>query len=211
MYKAVLLDLDGTITNPFIGITNGIMTAYKKLGMEVPERETLKTFIGPPLTDEFARRGFTPQQVKDGVKFYREYYGNGGLFENELVEGTEQLLKELKSRGIKVCLATCKPEAFSVRILERFGIMKYFDFIGASTFDGSRDKKSQVIQYVLDGTGLAPDECLMVGDRSFDIVGAHEVGVKCAAVLVGFGSREEFIEYNADYIAEKLIDILDIV
>lgn len=211
MFTTILLDLDGTITNPYIGITNGIMYAYKHLGLEVPERESLRTFIGPPLVAEFTRRGFSEEMVREGVRLYREYYGEVGLFENELIPGTVEFLSELKRRGKRVCLATSKPEQFSVRILEKFGIMKYFDFVGASEMDGSRDSKLSVIQYVLDSTGAKPSECVMVGDRLHDIVGAHEAGMKCAAVLVGFGSREEFSEYHADYVAETLNDVLAIV
>lgn len=210
-FSTILLDLDGTITNPYIGITNGIMYAYKHLGLEVPARESLRTFIGPPLVVEFARRGFPEERIKEAVRLYREYYGETGLFENELIPGTVELLVELKRRGKRVCLATSKPEQFSVRILERFGIMKYFDFVGASAMDGSRDSKLAVIRYVLENTGAQPQDCLMVGDRMHDIIGAHEAGMKCAAVLVGFGSREEFEEYGADYVAETLEDVLGIV
>lgn len=211
MFSTILLDLDGTITNPYIGITNGVMYAYEHLGLEVPERESLRSFIGPPLIVEFTRRGLPQEQAREAVRLYREYYGETGLFENELIPGTVEFLRELKQRGKRVCLATSKPEQFSVRILERFGIAQYFDFIGAAAMDGSRDSKLAVIQYVLGSTGASPQECLMVGDRMHDIIGAHDAGMKCAAVLVGFGSREEFAEYKADYVAETLDDVLKYV
>lgn len=211
MFSTILLDLDGTITNPYIGITNGVMYAYEHLGLEVPERESLRSFIGPPLIVEFTRRGLPEEQAREAVRLYREYYGETGLFENELIPGTVEFLRELKQRGKRVCLATSKPEQFSVRILERFGIAQYFDFIGAAAMDGSRDSKLAVIQYVLGSTGASPQECLMVGDRMHDIIGAHEVGVKCAAVMVGFGSREEFEEYGADYICDTLEQTIDII
>ena len=211
MFSTILLDLDGTITNPYIGITNGVMYAYEHLGLEVPERESLRSFIGPPLIVEFTRRGLPEEQAQEAVRLYREYYGETGLFENELIPGTVEFLRELKQRGKRVCLATSKPEQFSVRILERFGIAQYFDFIGAAAMDGSRDSKLAVIQYVLGSTGASPQECLMVGDRMHDIIGAHDAGMKCAAVLVGFGSREEFAEYKADYVAETLADVLKYV
>lgn len=211
MFSTILLDLDGTITNPYIGITNGVMYAYEHLGLEVPERESLRSFIGPPLIVEFTRRGLPEEQAREAVRLYREYYGETGLFENELIPGTVEFLRELKQRGKRVFLATSKPEQFSVRILERFGIAQYFDFIGAAAMDGSRDSKLAVIQYVLGSTGASPQECLMVGDRMHDIIGAHDAGMKCAAVLVGFGSREEFAEYKADYVAETLADVLKYV
>lgn len=207
-FSTVLLDLDGTITNPYIGITNGVMYAYEKLGLEVPERDTLRSFIGPPLMAEFTRRGFPEEQAAEAVRLYREYYGETGLFENELIPGTVELLTELRRRGKRVCLATSKPEQFSVRILDRFGLTQYFDFIGAASFDSSRSSKLAVIKHVLNSVGASPEECVMVGDRMHDIVGAHEAGMKCIAVLVGFGSRGEFAEHHADYVAETLADVL---
>lgn len=210
-FDTILLDLDGTITDPYIGITNGVMYAYGKLGLEVPERESLRSFIGPPLMVEFTRRGFPEEQAREAVRLYREYYGVTGLFENRLILGTVEFLRELRKMGKRVCLATSKPEQFSVRILEKYGLTEYFDFIGAATMDGSRGTKLEVIQYVLSATGAKPEECLMVGDRMHDIVGAHEAGMKCAAVLVGFGSREEFAEYKADFVCETLADVAEVV
>ena len=145
-FSTVLLDLDGTITNPYMGITNGVMYAYDHLGLEVPPRESLRSFIGPPLIVEFTRRGMPEEQAQEAVRLYREYYGETGLFENELIPGTVEFLTELKRRGKRVCLATSKPEKFSVRILEKFGVDKYFDFIGAASFDSSRSSKLAVIQ-----------------------------------------------------------------
>lgn len=204
MFGTALIDLDGTITEPYIGITNGVMYAYEKLGMEIPERSALRSFIGPPLLDEFMRRGLSEEKAEQAVRLYREYYGEKGLFENRLIDGAEEFLARLKNAGVRICLATSKPEQFSVRILERFGIAQYFDFIGAAAMDGSRSSKLSVIRYVLDGTGAKPEDCVMVGDRMHDIIGAHQAGMKCIAVLVGYGSREEFAEYHADHVAESL-------
>lgn len=105
-FSTVLLDLDGTITNPYMGITNGVMYAYEHLGLEVPPRESLRSFIGPPLIVEFTRRGMPEEQAQEAVRLYREYYGETGLFENELIPGTVEFLTELKRRGKRVCLAT---------------------------------------------------------------------------------------------------------
>ena len=176
-FSTVLLDLDGTITNPYMGITNGVMYAYDHLGLEVPPRESLRSFIGPPLIVEFTRRGMPEEQAQEAVRLYREYYGETGLFENELIPGTVEFLTELKRRGKRVCLATSKPEKFSVRILEKFGVDKYFDFIGAASFDSSRSSKLAVIQYVLENNGAKPEECLMVGNDAAEDMAAREVGM----------------------------------
>lgn len=212
MFTTVLFDLDGTLTNPYMGITNSLMYALERLGYKVPPREELASFIGPPLITEYQRRfGMDEETAKEGVRLYREYFADRGIFENELIDGAKELLQELKSRGKRVYLATSKPREFAERILTHFGIAEYFDFVGASTMDGRINEKHQVIADLLEKTGADPAECLMVGDRFHDIVGAHRFGIKCCAVLCGFGSREEFDEYNADFISETLGGVADLV
>ncbi|MGN0650500.1 MAG: HAD-IA family hydrolase [Oscillospiraceae bacterium] len=208
-FDTFLFDLDGTLTNPYMGITNGILYALDKLGIAAPPREDLRSFIGPPLFDEFTRRfGMDAETANEAVRQYRVYYSETGLFENEPIDGASELLAELKRRGKRVCLATSKPEPFSVRILQHFGLIGYFDFVGASDIEGTRGTKAKVIEYVFEKTGLDRNSAVMVGDRFHDIVGAHTAGIPCIAVQVGFGSREEFERYNAEYIVETLNDVL---
>lgn len=212
MFTTVLFDLDGTLTDPYMGITNSLMYALERMGYEVPPREELASFIGPPLISEYRRRfGMTEEKAREGVRLYREYFAERGIFENELIDGAEELLAKLKSCGKRVYLATSKPREFAERILEHFGIAGYFDFVGASTMDGSINEKHEVIADILERTGARPEECLMVGDRFHDIVGAHRFGIKCCAVLCGFGSREEFARYGADYVVETLSGVWDLV
>ncbi len=212
MFGTILFDLDGTLTDPYMGITNGVIYALESMGREIPLRESLKSFIGPPLYDEFCRKfGMSDEEAKEAVRLYRVYYPEKGLYENELIEGVEELLKALKAQGKRICLATSKPEPFARRILEYFGIDGYFDFVGAATLDGRIGTKTEVLRHVLENTGADTADCVLVGDRMHDIIGAHEVGMKCIAVLVGFGDRAEFQEYGADYVAEKLCDVLKLV
>lgn len=212
MFNTVLFDLDGTLTNPYMGITNSIMYALGEMGRDIPPREELKSFIGPPLYDEFRRKfSMSHEEATEAVRLYRVYYPDKGLYENELIDGTEQLLAALKMRRRRICLATCKPEPYAREILRHFGIDGYFDFIGAAALDGSVSTKAQVLRQVTVKTGASPEECVLIGDRMHDIIGAHEVGMKCAGVLVGFGTREELEEHGADYILDTLIDVLKIV
>lgn len=212
MFTTVLFDLDGTLTDPYMGITNSLMYALERMGYEVPPREELKSFIGPPLINEYQRRfGMSEEKAREGVRLYREYFAERGIFENELMDGAAELLRELKSRGKRVFLATSKPREFAERILEHFEIARYFDFVGASTMDGSINEKHEVIADILEKTGADAAECLMVGDRFHDIVGAHRFGIKCCAVLCGFGSRKEFAEYGADFVVETLGEVAELV
>ena len=212
MYTTILFDLDGTLTDPYLGITNSIMYALEKLGREIPPREQLLSFIGPPLYDEFRRKfGMDDAEAREAVRLYREYYPVKGLYENAVIDGAEQLLAVLKLRGKRVCLATSKPEPYAREILRYFGLLHYFDFVGAAQLDGSISTKTEVLRHVLSSTGAQPEECLLVGDRMHDIEGAHAVGMKCAGFLAGYGSREELTEYGADYLAETLPDVLKFV
>lgn len=212
MCETILFDLDGTLTDPYLGITNSIMYALEKLGREIPPREELKSFIGPPLYDEFRRKfGMEDPEAREAVRLYREYYPKKGLYENALIDGAKELLSELSRQGRRICLATSKPEPFAREILRYFGILEYFDFVGAATLDGKIGTKTEVLRHVLEETGVSPAQCVLVGDRMHDIEGAHEVGMKCIAVLVGFGDRAEFSEYGADYVAEKLMDVLKFI
>ena len=211
MFEYYFFDLDGTLTNPALGITNSFKYAFKELGIEIPSYEKLCTFIGPPLVTTFKTYcGFNDEEVKLGVKKYREYFAQKGLFENEVIKGIPQMLEELKKRGKHLFVATSKPEEYSIRILEHFGLAKYFDHICGSNMNETRSKKSEVIEYALEAAGN-PDKTkvIMIGDREHDIFGAKENGIKSCGVLFGFGKREEFQKAGADYIVEKVYDILE--
>ena len=212
-YKYALFDLDGTLTDPAPGITNCIMYALRKFGITPPPREALYKFIGPPLLYSFKEYcGFSEKDAELAVAYYRERFSDVGLFENEIYPGIRELLSELCESGTKVVLATSKPDVYSKRILEHFDIDKYFYFLAANTLTESRPEKSDVIAYAIESCKIkVPAEAVMVGDRKYDIVGAHKAGVACAAVLFGYGSREEFDEYKADYIVESFKEVENLV
>ena len=209
MFDYYFFDLDGTLTNPALGITNSFKHAFTELGLEIPSYETLCTFIGPPLVTTFKNYcHFTDDQALVGVKKYREYFASKGLLENEVIEDIPCLLENLQARGKHLVVATSKPEEYSVRILEHFDLAKYFDHICGSNMDETRSKKSEVIKYALETCGN-PDKSkvIMIGDREHDILGAKENGLKSCGVLFGFGSRQELEGAGADFIAEKVMDI----
>ncbi|MBQ3512741.1 MAG: HAD family hydrolase [Lachnospiraceae bacterium] len=213
MYQVILFDLDGTLTDPGLGITNSVMYALKKWGIEVEDRSELYKFIGPPLQESFERfYGFSEEKAKQSVEYYREYFREKGLFENEVYEGIEDLLKTLHDSGYKLLLATSKPEEFAIRILEHFQLAKYFNFIGGASMDGVRSKKADVISYVLKKAGIEDlSKAAMVGDREHDIIGAKQVGIDSIGVLFGYGNYEELENAGATYIVDSVSKILDIV
>lgn len=205
----ILFDLDGTITDPMLGITNSAIYALGKYGYEGLKNEDLKGFIGPPLKDSFMQvYDFSEKQAVEAIDYFRDYFKDKGIYENIPYPGIEDLLKDLKTRGFKLAVATSKPTPFAVQILEYFKLDGYFDFIGGSKMDNTRTAKAEVITYVLDNLAQ-PDksEVIMIGDRKHDIIGAKTLGIKGIGVLYGYGSKEELEGAEADYIVKSVEDL----
>ncbi len=208
-YKNYLFDLDGTLTDPGTGIKNSIKYALTKLGKEIPDDKTLNEFIGPPLLVSFCKYcGATDEEAKTLLGLYREYFGVYGYLENELYPDTDYVLSEIKKRGGRVYLATSKPYEYAVKILEHFDILKYFDFCAGNDLEESRPTKSAVLEYLMRECDISGADSLMIGDRCYDIEGARAMQIPVAAVLHGYGSREEL--KSADYIIESFVELLNI-
>lgn len=221
MFDYYFFDLDGTLTDPAEGITNSFVHAIKYFGLEVPSYEKLCTFIGPPLVATFQKEfGFGEEKCMEGVKKYREYFAQKGIFENKVYDGIEDLLAQLKKRGKHLVVATSKPEDYSVKILEHFKLAEYFDYVCGSNMDETRSKKEEVIEYALDKcrtacgdtdkAGFDKTKVLMIGDREHDIIGAKKNGLKSCGVLYGYGSRKELEAAGADYIIEAVGGLLEL-
>ena len=213
MYNLVLFDLDGTLTDPGEGITNSVAYALSRFGINITDRRELYCFIGPPLVDSFMKYyGFDEEKAKQAVVYYREFFSKKGIFQNEVYQGVEEMLKELKNAKKRIALATSKPEPYAIEILKHFTLDNYFDFIGGATFDGTRSKKGDVISYVLDSMSVCDkSEVVMVGDREQDINGARQNGIDSIGVLYGYGDIDEHKSAGATYIAESVSDVTSIV
>ena len=201
-YDTLLFDLDGTLTDSAPGILNCARHALKTMGR--PEPENMLRFVGPPLIDSFLEFcGMNDEDAHEAVRLYRERYGDVGLFENAVYEGIPEMLEALGKAGYRMAVATSKPEVFAARILDKFGLAKYFEFIGGGLVNGVRNEKDEVIEYVLEQLGQ-PDRSgvLMIGDRKFDVIGARQTGLDCMYALWGYGGREEAEESEALYISE---------
>lgn len=208
-FENYLFDLDGTLTDPALGITNSILYALEKFGHPLPPRAELYSFIGPPLIDSF--RDYCKVSLEDAKKLlslYREYFSVKGLFENTVYIGIPEVLQKLKDRGVQLYVATSKPEQFAKQILDHFDLSRYFTFIGGSTMEETRTKKDEVIQYVLKTNHLKPEKSLMIGDRIYDVEGARICGLSVAAVLYGYGRQEELD--SADFLVNTPEELLNI-
>lgn len=207
----ILMDLDGTLTNPRQGITKSAQYALKSLGIEIEDLNMLIKHIGPPLKDGFLEYyDFTDEQADYAVDKYREYYRQYGIHENEAYKGIEELLSKLKMAGKTVIVATSKPEPLARQILEHFKLDVYFDDICGATFDEQRSRKEEVIRYALDKNSITDlSASVMVGDRKYDIEGAKAVGIESIGVLYGFGSREELHKAGADRIVASIEELYE--
>lgn len=208
--QTILFDLDGTLTDSGRGIVNSFKYALNAFGIKDYDEKSLKRFVGPPLTDSFmSLPGFDEVRSREAIEIYREYYRAKGIFENELYEGIDRLLKNLAGNGRKLILATSKAEVFAIKILEYFNIAGYFYGIAGSQLDGTRIKKGEVISFALDKYGICElDSTVMVGDREFDILGAKESGIDSIGVLYGgYGSRKELESAGATAIVETVEEL----
>ena len=208
----VLFDLDGTLTDPKIGITTCVQYALKSFGIDEPDLDKLETFIGPPLQDSFKKYyGFDDKKAQEAVEKYRERFKEKGMFENELYAGIPEMLKRLKMRGIHLGVASSKPAVYVEQILEHFHIKDYFEVIVGSELDGRRTDKAEVILEAIrwfsqKGT-VQKHRVLMVGDRSYDVDGAKRVGIESVGVTFGYGSMQELMEAHADYIVRSVEEL----
>ncbi len=212
-YKYVLFDLDGTIIDSGKSIIAATEYALGKMSKPVPDIGVLRKFIGPPLIESFMRyTGMTHAEAERAMAEYRFYYNDmGGIFDCEVYSGVEEMFKALLAEGKTLAVATTKPITPSLRILEHFGLDKYFAFVAGDTDDCTRSAKSDVIAYCLESLGSpCHDEVVMVGDREYDIIGARQNGVDSVGVLYGFGSEEELRGAGATYIAERPRDVVNI-
>ncbi len=214
MIKYVLFDLDGTLTNPKEGITKCVQHALRHFGIE-KECDELVSFIGPPLTEQFmAYAGLTAEEAVEAVRIYRERFAPIGLFENEIYPGILNMLEELKKQGKVIALATSKPTVFATKIVEKYGIAPYLDYLSGSELDGTNVEKAAVIRNAMAALGATPEETVIVGDRMHDAEGARENGIRCIGVSYGFAAEGELEDAGVKVIAntpDELSEILKVM
>ncbi|MCI8972253.1 MAG: HAD family hydrolase [Lachnospiraceae bacterium] len=212
MFEYILFDLDGTLTDPKLGITSSVQYALRALGIEEPSLDRLEPFIGPPLADSFREfYGLEGERLATAIDKYRERFATQGIFENEIYPGIPQMLADLKAKGKKLAIASSKPTLFVEQILEHFEIGKYFDHVVGSNMDGTRGTKEEVVEETLRQmltVEMTPaqkrDAVAMVGDRKFDIEGARAHGITSVGVLFGYAPEGELEEAGADYIVNSV-------
>lgn len=212
-YKYLLFDLDGTLTDPKEGITNCVKHGLSALGLTETDENVLLSFIGPPLEESFANiYNLNEEDTNFAIATFRERYGTIGLYENRAFDGVKEMLANIKRQcpDKKIALATSKPKKFALLILEKYGLLEYFDILDGSNLDGTKTRKDEVIASVLEQLGLSDNEhadCLMIGDRKHDVYGARQFGIDCIGVEFGYAEEGELKESGAKYIVDTLEEL----
>lgn len=208
-YKIILFDLDGTLTDPKVGITKSVQYALLKMGIVEPDLDKLESFIGPPLQDSFADEyNFDEVLTQKAIEFYRDRFKEKGMFENKVYTRIPELLKSLKKLGFTLVVATSKLTVFSEEILKYFALDHYFDLVIGSNLDGTRTAKTDIIQYIIDSySEYELSDFIMIGDRKYDIIGANNTGIDSIAVTYGYGSIDELNQVNPTHIVNTVEEL----
>lgn len=206
--KNILFDLDGTLTDSGEGIMKCAKLAMAHYGLPIPNEETMRTFVGPPLSDSFRKYGVAEEQIAEAIEIFRSRYTSVGIYENVPYPGIRELLEALKENGHRLYIATSKPEYMAIRVLKHFDFAHYFDKICGATADDSRSKKEDVIAFLLAQIGA--DNAIMVGDTVFDVTGAQANGIPAVGVAWGYGSADE-MEHAGAIIARSPNALLEIL
>jgi phosphoglycolate phosphatase len=212
-YKYIFLDLDGTLTDSKEGILNCVKYALSKFGIEENDNNKLMKYAGPPLYVSFTTfNGFDDQEAKKAIEYYRERFATIGIFENRAYDGAEELLKKLTDAGRILVLATSKPRIYAEQIVKKYRLRPYLKFISGAELDGTRDLKTEVIEYAIKQTGITDrNKIIMVGDRKQDILAAKECGIASCGVSFGYAEKGELENAGADYIVNDFEELYKIL
>jgi phosphoglycolate phosphatase len=202
--RALLVDLDGTLTDNFEGISQSILHALERLGAPLPAPEALRGCVGPPLRRSFARLLATddPARIELAIAHYRARYAETGWRENLVYAGIAEVVAELAAGGATLVLCTSKPQPYAERIVAHFGLAPHFTAIHGADLAGALDDKAALVANLLVREGFDPGACTMIGDREHDVRAARANGVGSIGVLWGYGSRDELVGAGADALVE---------
>ncbi|MBN1427753.1 MAG: HAD hydrolase-like protein [Anaerolineae bacterium] len=204
-YSSLLFDLDGTLTDPKLGLVQSIQYALSKMDRPIPDSRELEWCIGPPLRAYFPILLDTTDgdQVEQAITFFRERFSTIGKYENKVYPGVAEMLGRLSQSGYRLFLATAKAAIYARDILEHFDLADYFDGVYGSELDGRMSVKGDLIALILTREAIDPERAMMIGDRNSDIEGAKQNGVKAGGVTYGYGSAEELTTAGADVLFDS--------
>lgn len=209
MKEVILFDLDGTIVNSQLGVTTCVQYALRHIGIDEPDLEKLRVFIGPPLRGAFMKAyGLSSEQAEEVIAKYRERYNVVGIYESELYPHVEETFKNLKEKGYILAVASSKPEKACREMLTHFGVAHYFETIGGATFDGKISEKADVLKMVMERLKVREvEKVLLIGDTKYDAMGAAQVSMDCVGITYGFGSKEDLLQAGVTHVCDSLKEV----
>ncbi|MBP5772693.1 MAG: HAD hydrolase-like protein [Eubacterium sp.] len=211
-YKYIIFDLDGTLSDSKEGITKSVQYALEKVGIIEENLDNLNHFVGPPMVEEYMKTyGMSKEKAFETLDYYRERYVPTGIYETKLYPGIKEILEAVKQKGLKIGMATSKPEGMAKDVAKYLEIFDYFDIICGADLHGPIQSKASVLNKLFETSTFTKEESVLIGDTKFDVEGADEIGIDCLGVTWGTGTREEILESGAievfdDY--QSLIDYL---
>jgi len=207
-YDAVFFDNDGTVLDAAPGMLACANVAFAELGYPTLTMQEYMPYLGPPLQNSFTQfAGMSREEAERAIAIYRREYSAGDCFVLEIYPGMEQLLRNLRAAGVKTAIASSKPTVFLEKILGGIGLRELFDAVCGVELNRLDESKADIIAEAARQCGVPIERCIMVGDRRFDVDGAHALGIPCVGVLYGYGSREELEAAGADFLAESCGEI----
>ena len=205
MYKNIMFDLDGTVTDSGMAIMSSVAYALSHFGITDQPREKLQRFVGPSMFDSFQREyQMSEEDSNEAIRLFRSIYEKERMYDVDIYDGIPELLEELKCTNHRVFLVTSKPQQFAEKILERLDLAKYFDYIAGPDFTDHSSEKKRLIEKAVDAYNLDKMECIMIGDTKYDIEGAVAAGLSSIAVTYGYGNTEEMVAAGATYTADTV-------
>ncbi len=200
--KYLLFDLDGTVTDSAPGVIASATYAMEKQGVPVPDIRTMAKFLGPPLKYSFMTyAGIAEEQVEETIKLYREHYKAKGIYQNSLYPGAAEFFAKAKAQGKVLLIASSKPLPFVKTVLEYLKVDSYFDYVSAADFSSAHLSKATIVAAAMEMAGATPDDCVMIGDRCYDVEGARDNGIPCVGIVNGSFFEKELAETGAVAVA----------
>jgi phosphoglycolate phosphatase len=210
--RAIIFDLDGTLIDPFVGISMAYRLMARDLGIDEIADETIRTLIGPPIQEALRSQLMLPEaKIEDGVRSFRHHYGLNGVHQFSPIPGVDSALRRLIDSGHSLCIATSKPRENALVIIEDAGWSSWFSIVSGPGLDGTGRHKEEVIRGVIDRLAANVKPVAMVGDRSDDIKASALLGIPAIGVRWGFGSVDELVEAGADYIVDSPDDLPGVI
>jgi phosphoglycolate phosphatase len=207
--QILLFDLDGTLTDPKLGIVTCIRFALDRLATPCPSDDVLARYIGPPLRGTFATLLGTrdPGRIEEAMRRYRERFTETGLYENRVYDGVPAMLECASRSAASAYVATSKPAVYAERIVEHFGLDQHFRKVYGAELDGTYDDKAELVAHLVAAERVAPEAAVMIGDRAADVRAAQANGIRSIGVLWGYGCEQELVKAGADALCRTPLEL----